>query len=51
MNETGLRQLHFHKTSYKIAGSRLNSGFFMLKPVNFLKNICCTSCTELYFMV
>ena len=26
---TGLRQLRSHKTSYKIAGSRLNSGFLV----------------------
>ena len=33
---TGLRQLRSHKTSYKIAGSRLNSGFFSVKSCQIL---------------
>ena len=32
----GLRQLRSHKTSYKIAGSRLNSGFFSVKSCQIL---------------
>lgn len=36
-NSSGLRQLHFHKTSYKIAGSRLNSGFFIAKTCQFFE--------------
>ena len=33
---SGLRQLRSHKTSYKIAGSRLNSGFFSVKSCQIL---------------
>ena len=47
----GLRQLHFHKTSYKIAGSRLNSGFFSVKSCQLFKNICCMGCMALYSML
>ena len=32
----GLRQLPLHKTSCKIAGSRLNSGFFSVKSCQIL---------------
>ena len=34
---TGLRQLPLHKTSCKIAGSRLNSGFFIAKTCQFFE--------------
>ena len=33
----GLRQLPLHKTSCKIAGSRLNSGFFIAKTCQFFE--------------
>ena len=33
----GLRQLPLHKTSCKIAGSRLNSGFFIAKACQFFE--------------
>ena len=34
---SGLRQLPLHKTSCKIAGSRLNSGFFIAKTCQFFE--------------
>ena len=37
MTYPGLRQLPLHKTSCKIAGSRLNSGFFIAKTCQFFE--------------
>ena len=36
-SDTGFRQLPLHKTSCKIAGSRLNSGFFIAKTCQFFE--------------
>ena len=37
IERSGLRQLPLHKTSCKIAGSRLNSGFFIAKTCQFFE--------------